>query len=339
MVQYNNLLKRQMKKCNLTLRQEEELLKLLEIVNETYLHFEEEMVLLERSIEISSREYNERIEDSKALQAQLIQNEKMACIGQLSAGIAHEINNPLGYVQSNMGTLKNYTNKIQDMYEFTKKMLEKQENINEGIFKEDCSKLKDFIKKNKIEFIFDDLFELVNESVNGLLRIEKIVKGLLNFSRKNDEGEMTMYDLNKGIKDTVIIANNEVKYHAQVVEEYGDIPTVKAFADEINQVILNLIVNAVHAIKSKDIHGTINIRTYCDEKMIYCDISDNGTGISEENLEKIFEAFFTTKPIGTGTGLGLSIAYDIINGKHKGILDVNSVLGEGTTFTMGLPIN
>lgn len=147
-----------------------------------------------------------------------------------------------------------------------------------------------------------------------------------------------MEDLNKGIKDTVTIANNEIKYDALVIENLRSIPVIPAVSGEINQVLLNLVVNAVHAIKSKGIKGLITICTYADSENVYCEISDDGEGIPEEYIGKIFEPFFTTKPVGTGTGLGLSIVHDIIVNKHKGKIDVESIRGQGTTFRFALPI-
>lgn len=340
MKEYNSLLMRQIKKANLNLTENsnEEIEKLLDLINEAYFDFEEEKMLLERSIDISSKEYQESIEASHKLQSQLIQNEKMAGIGQLSAGIAHEINNPLGFIQSNLETLNKYMNKIKEMCKQNKQILVDAERLEFEELKEECRKFNEYIKVNKLEYIIDDLSDIMMETSEGLSRISKIVNSLLGFSRQCFEGELVDYDMNKGIKDTITIANNEIKYHAKVVEKLEDIPIIKAYSGEVNQVILNLIVNAAYAIKSKVNQGTITVHTYSDKDYVYCEISDDGIGISEAVIKKIFEPFFTTKPVGSGTGLGLSISYDIIVNKHHGQIMVNSTPLEGTSFIIKIPI-
>ncbi|MFA9465055.1 MAG: sensor histidine kinase [Velocimicrobium sp.] len=340
MKEYNSLLQRQIKKANLNGMDhlDKELEKLLDLVNEAYFDFEEEKALLERSIDISSREYQESIEASHKLQLQLIQNEKMAGIGQLSAGIAHEINNPLGFIQSNIETLNNYMNRVQDAYQLNKRMIDDTDSFQLEELRQECQKVKKFIKANKLEYVFDNLSDIMTETLSGLTRINEIVNSLLGFSRQSLDAELVEYDMNKGIKDTVTIANNEIKYHAKLVEKLEDIPIITVYSGEINQVILNLIVNAAYAIKSKGKQGTITVHTYSDTDYVYCEISDDGVGIPEAITKKIFEPFFTTKPVGSGTGLGLSISYDIIVNKHHGQIMVDSTMGEGTTFIIKLPL-
>ena len=306
-------------------------------VNEAYISQDKDRSLLERSIDISSREYNENMDKIRMLQSQLVQQEKMAGIGQLSAGIAHEINNPLGYTQSNLDTLKKYLDRI-------KVFLESLQSFESLLPAKNNQALQDFItnlhacrKKNKIDVIYDDIEDIIGESINGLSRIEKIVKSLLGFSRTSISSELEDYDLNKGIKDTLAIANNEIKYFAKIVEDLGTIPYVKAAGGSINQVLLNLILNAIHAIKEAPQEGILTLKTFEKSGYICCEITDNGTGIPKTILEHIFTPFFTTKPIGMGTGLGLSIAYDIIVSKHGGRIEVESQLGKGTTFTILLP--
>lgn len=278
------------------------------------------------------------MDKTKKLQSQLLHNEKMAGIGQLSAGIAHEINNPLGYVQSNMETLKNYLKKMEQLYELIKPLTYELKPITLEECQENVKKIHQFVTSSKLDFIFSDLEEITNETASGLQRIEKIVKSLLGFSRKGVDNEFSEYDLNKGIRDTLNIANNEVKYYAEVKEDLARLPLVSAMYGEINQVLLNLIVNAAHAIKSKKIQGQILIRTYIEGDCVVCEIRDNGIGIPQDHLNRIFEPFFTTKPVGTGTGLGLSIAYDIIVNKHHGKIEVSSEVGLGTSFAIRLPI-
>lgn len=306
-------------------------------VNEAYLSQDKDRSLLERSIDISSREYNENMEKIRMLQSQLVQQEKMAGIGQLSAGIAHEINNPLGYTQSNLDTLRKYLDKIKVFLE-TLKSFEKilPTETNEAV-QEFIANIHALRKRNKIDVISDDIGDIIGESIIGLNRIEKIVKSLLGFSRTSISSEIEDYDLNKGIKDTLAIANNEIKYFATVVEYLGEIPYVKAAGGSINQVLLNLILNAVHAIKETSQQGILTLKTFEKDGSICFQITDNGAGIPKENFEHLFTPFFTTKPVGMGTGLGLSIAYDIIVHKHAGRIEVESELGVGTTFTVILP--
>ncbi|MDK2807568.1 MAG: two-component system, NtrC family, sensor kinase [Clostridiales bacterium] len=209
---------------------------------------------------------------------------------------------------------------------------EAQANQKEAILK--------YAKEKKIEFILEDIPEIMSETQEGVQRIERIVKSLLGFSRTSQSQEWMEYDLNKGVQDTLTIANNEIKYYAKAVTRLGKVDLIRANAGEINQVILNLLVNASYAIKSKNEpldQNCIKISTTSDTKYAYLEIEDTGSGIPDSIKERIFEPFFTTKPVGTGTGLGLSIAHDIIVNKHKGQLQVESKRGIGTKFIIMLP--
>lgn len=334
----HRLLNRQLKNHLTGIEITQELKDFIGSVNQAYINQDKDRKILERSVDISSREYNETMEKIRLLQSQLVQQEKMAGIGQLSAGIAHEINNPLGYTQSNMDTLKSYLDKIK-FFLGTVKTLEDTLDIedNEAISKVIAS-MKESRKNNKIDLIYDDIDDIINESIIGLSRIEKIVKSLLGFARTSIHSELNDYDLNKGIKDTLAIANNEIKYCAAVVEDLGAIPYIKAAGSSINQVLLNLILNAAHAIKETGQQGVLTIKTFVKNESVFCEITDSGIGIPKENFDHIFTPFFTTKPVGMGTGLGLSIAYDIIVNKHSGRIEVQSQLGKGTTFTLILPL-
>jgi len=333
----HRLLKRQIKNHLDNIELTAELQSFISAINQAYITQDKDRSLLERSIDISSKEYNESMEKIRMLQSQLIQQEKMAGIGQLSAGIAHEINNPLGYTQSNLATLQKYLDKIKDF-------LDTLNNIESTLQTEPTDDVLNILKtirtsqkKNKINIISNDIEDIIGESITGLNRIEKIVKSLLGFARSSTS-EFEDYDLNKGIIDTLAVANNEIKYVATVVEEPGDIPHIEAAGGSINQVLLNLIINAVHAIKDTSNKGIITLKTFEKNDSVYCSITDNGIGISKENLDSIFTPFFTTKPVGTGTGLGLSIAYDIIVNKHAGEIKIESEEGKGTTFILRLPI-
>ena len=343
MIDYNLLLQRQIKKSNLTQAElsSAALLRFIDMVNDAYFEVDEEKKLLERSIEISSKEYQSHIEKMKNLQAQIIHNEKMAGIGQLSAGIAHEINNPLGFVQSNFETLKKYLKRIDEMLNFCQEVFDSFDGLTLEDFRGKSKSIKEYKQTNKMANVLRDIPDIMSETEDGLSRMEKIVKSLLGFARKGVESDICEYDLNKGIIDTLTIANNEIKYYAEIITEFGNIPFVEVYTGEINQVILNLLVNATHAIKSKgSLHkdGRITITTYADGNHVICEIKDNGIGIPKELEDRIFEPFFTTKEVGKGTGLGLSIAHDIIVEKHKGKIKVESVPQEGTKFIIQLPI-
>ena len=339
MDKYHKLLKRQLSKYIDQDEIPENLKPFLDTVNSAYNEFEKDKVLMERSIEISSREYKENLKKIEKLQAQIAHQEKMAGIGQLSAGIAHEINNPLGFVKSNMSTLESYTSKIKNLLDLLKIVEKDIQEYDIELYEKAFLEINEYKKKKKIAFVFDDMEDTVSECKDGINRIENIVKSLLGFARGASSSAFSEYEINKNIKSTITIAYNEIKYCADVEENFGDVPKVKAIAGEINQVLLNILVNAAHAIKFKGIRGKIKISTYCENNYVKCEISDNGMGISKENMSNIFTPFFTTKPAGIGTGLGLSISHDIIVNKHLGSIEVNSKLGEGTTFIISLPMD
>lgn len=279
------------------------------------------------------------------LKSQLAQADKMACIGYLSAGIAHEINNPLGFVSSNFNTLKKYLDKFTEYiteYRELKKTLEVGE--SEAILAE-IADINALEAKNKIDFILKDLDGLYIDTDEGINRIKNIVVTLKDFLYEGRNNSFGDYNINKGIEDTLVIVKNEIKYNVNIIIElFEKIKITKANSGEINQVLLNIIINASHAIKEKyeknnEFQGIIKIITKSDEEFVYCSIEDNGIGISEENMIRVFNPFFTTKPIGVGTGLGLSISYDIIVNKHNGNIKIESNLGKGTKFIITLPVN
>jgi len=336
---FHKLLKRQLVKYIGEEEIPENFKSFIDAVNSAYIEFEKNKILMERSLEISSREYNENLQKIEKLKIQVISQEKMAGIGQLSAGIAHEINNPLGFVKSNMYTLEKYKDKIKNLLELTFEVEEYIKNNHKDLYEANFSEIVEYKNKNKINLIIDDMDGLVSESKDGINRMETIIKSLLGFARKASSSEFNEYDINSNIKSTITIAHNEIKYYANIEENLEEVPIIKALEGEINQVLLNMLVNASHAIRLKGIQGTIKIHTYVDNNYVKCEITDNGVGISDKNIDNIFNPFFTTKPVGVGTGLGLSISYDIIVNKHSGNIEVNSNLGEGTTFIISLPIN
>jgi signal transduction histidine kinase len=247
----------------------------------------------------------------------------------LAAGIAHEINNPVGFVNSNMGALRNYVDTLVNVIDGYDKVLGTLP-VNAAI----AASIAQLKKQADLEFLKEDVIQLVKESMDGLTRVKDIVQSLKDFSHVG-ETDWQFADLHHGIDSTLTIANNEFKYKAVVVREFGTLPLVKCLASQLNQVFMNLIVNASHAIKES---GIISIRTGCEGDWVWIEVGDNGAGIPAENLTRIFEPFFTTKPIGKGTGLGLSLSYNII-AKHGGSIEVESEIGRGTRFTIRLPVN
>lgn len=295
---------------------------------------------LQEELKESNEELQKALEELQRTQNHMIQQEKLAGIGQLAAGVAHEINNPLGFVMSNFETSKNYFEKYKRILDAFRELKDGLLNSGDKNIEIKISYINDLQRKENMQFITEDLEDLFKDSKEGLERIGKIIMGLRLFSRVDQQNDVSEYDLNEGIQNTLTVANNEIKYYADVEENLQNIPIVQANGGQINQVLLNLIVNAVHAIKSKGTEemGLIKISTRCDDKFIYCCIEDNGEGIAADNLNKIFDPFFTTKSIGKGTGLGLSVSYDIIVNKHGGELQVKSTQGVGSSFIIKIPI-
>ena len=265
--------------------------------------------------------------DLKSTQAKVVQQEKMASIGQLAAGVAHEINNPMGFISSNLGTLGKYIERMSDFIQA------KSESIESMPDKEIAEALREKRKTLKLDYILEDGRELIKESLDGAERVRTIVKNMKSFSRV-DEAECKPADINECIVSTINIVWNELKYKASLIKELGDIPLTGCHPQQINQVIMNLLVNASHAIEER---GEITVRTWHENASIYISISDTGCGMTPEVINRIFEPFYTTKEVGKGTGLGLSITYDIVK-SHNGEITVESEPGKGTTFTVRLPI-
>ncbi|MEI7456064.1 MAG: GAF domain-containing protein [Nitrosomonadales bacterium] len=270
------------------------------------------------------RALNKKLEEA---QSHLLQSEKMASLGQLSAGVAHELNNPIGFVYSNMGTLEVYLNdifSINSAYE----ALEQESAANSPAL-EHVHQLKRTVD---YDYIKQDIFQLMSQSKDGLARMRKIVQDLKDFSHVGEEG-WQWSDLHKGLDSTLNIVWNELKYKCQIVKEYGTIPQVYCMASQINQVFMNLLVNAGQAIQNS---GVITIRTGVEQDSVWIEIADTGKGMTPEQMKHIFEPFYTTKPVGEGTGLGLSLSYGIIQ-KHNGRIEVKSEIGRGTVMRIWLP--
>ena len=273
------------------------------------------------------RELNRKLEEA---QNQLLQSEKMASLGQLAAGVAHELNNPIGFVRSNVTTLKGYLDSLFGIIQAY------DTKAAESMPPEALAALAAIKQREDFDFLHEDIFQLLAESQDGLTRVQDIVQNLKDFSRVGESG-FGWADLHACLDSTLNIIWNELKYKCTVVKHYDEtLPQVHCIASQLNQVFMNLLVNAGHAIAEK---GEITITTrQTPDGTVQVAISDTGCGIAAEHLPHLFEPFFTTKPIGKGTGLGLSITYGII-GKHKGSIDVSSEVGKGTTFTVNLPVD
>jgi two-component system NtrC family sensor kinase len=286
---------------------------------------------LQRVNEELAREQEEQrklIRQLEETHHQLLQSEKLASIGQLAAGVAHEINNPIGFVNSNLSTLKNYADELLqliDAYAAAEPLL--NESSPEKLHLERLKQSTD------LDYLREDIVNLIAESIDGASRVRRIVQDLRDFSRIG-EVVREWADLHAGLESTLNLVANEIKFKAEVVREFGTLPLVECIPSQINQVFMNLLVNAAHAISG---HGTITLRSGSDNEQVWLAVSDNGCGIAPEHLARIFDPFFTTKPIGKGTGLGLSVAYGIIE-KHGGRITVDSQPGQGSTFTIWLPL-
>ncbi|MDP5240400.1 ATP-binding protein [Uliginosibacterium sp. 31-16] len=263
-------------------------------------------------------------------QQQLVQNEKLASIGQLAAGVAHEINNPIGYVFSNFGSLQTY---LADLLRLIDAYVQAEPDICNDSLRAELATLRQSID---LDYLKTDLLDLMRESREGIERVRKIVQDLKDFSHVDASADWQWVDLHRGLESTLNVVNNEIKYKADVVREFSVLPQIQCLPSQLNQVFMNLLVNAAHAIKP-EARGTIRVRTGAENEHVWIEISDNGCGMSPEVMSRIFDPFFTTKPVGKGTGLGLSLSYGIVH-KHHGKIEVCSTPGEGTTFRITLPV-
>jgi two-component system NtrC family sensor kinase len=252
----------------------------------------------------------------------------MSSIGQLAAGVAHEINNPIAFIVSNLVTLKRYVAALSEYFRHIERLLTLHCSAEAQRLIENVSESLDILT------ILDDIDPLIAESSEGADRVKRIVRDLKNFARV-DDNSFEWSDLNECVQSTINIVRNEIKYVSELNLELGEIPHVSCSRHQISQVILNLLVNAAHSIKNQ---GSITVTTAHEGDYVLLSVKDNGCGMSAEVQKRIFEPFYTTKEVGKGTGLGLSISYSIIQ-KHHGEILVESEPGVGTTFTVKLPIN
>lgn len=263
----------------------------------------------------------------KNAQEQAIQSEKLASIGQLAAGVAHEINNPIGYVSSNLATLQDYVSKLfgaVNAYAAQAQARDESAALESERIRRDA----------EIDFLSTDAPQLIRESREGIDRVCKIVRDLKDFSRRDRNEAWVNADVHQGLESTLNIVSNQIKYKAQIVKTFGDLPLIECLPSELNQVFLNILMNAGQAVQQ---NGLITVSTGWAGDKVWIAIGDDGEGIPSDVLPRIFDPFFTTKPVGTGTGLGLSISYGIV-AKHHGTIEVTSVPHQGTLMRVELPV-
>lgn len=292
-------------------------------------HLEDLVARRTADLERAGTALQQEIDERKQLENQLVQSEKLASLGQLAAGVAHEINNPIGFVASNLGSLGGYLQQIGQM-------LSAYRQSEEAIAAPEVRKRLQSLRESiDLDFLQEDIPLLIKESREGIGRVEQIVKDLKNFSRVDSDQQWQLADLQQGIDSTLNIVANEIKYKADLVKDFHELPPIECLPSQLNQVVMNLVVNAAQAIGPE--RGTITLRNGVDGEHVWLEVSDTGCGIDAQHLQKIFDPFFTTKPVGKGTGLGLSLSYGIVK-KHGGQISVRSQPGVGSTFRVELPI-
>ncbi|MBF8795455.1 hybrid sensor histidine kinase/response regulator [Pseudomonas monteilii] len=277
----------------------------------------------------ASEALQSEIDERKQLESQLVQSEKLASLGQLAAGVAHEINNPIGFISSNLGTLDGYFQQLS-------RMLDAYRTAETALGDSDTAqRLRQLREQIELDFLLEDIPLLIRESKEGIGRVSQIVKDLKDFSRVDTQQQWQWANLQQGIESTLNIVASELKYKADLIKEYQPLPDIECLPSQINQVVMNLVVNAAQAMGPE--RGTITLRTGQQGDSVWIEVADTGAGIAPQVLPKIFDPFFTTKPVGQGTGLGLSLSYGIVK-KHGGDISVNSTVGAGTTFRVQLPL-
>ncbi len=290
---------------------------------------------LESQVQHRTRDLSAALVDLKESQAQLVQSEKMASLGQLVAGVAHELNTPLGYARSNSEIVRGSLADIRQLCAVQGKALEllSAEGASEAEIGEALSEAEAARQNTPAEELLGDLDNLLGDTDYGLMQIADLVSSLKDFSRV-DRSRTDLFDLNAGVDSALKICNSQLKGRIEVERLYGTLPEIECSPSQVNQVFLNLINNAAQAIEGE---GVITITTAAEKNGVVVKVSDTGSGMSEEVKKRIFEPFFTTKPVGKGTGLGLSIVFRIVE-EHGGRIGVESVPGEGTTFSLHLPL-
>lgn len=305
----------------------EEVNKLMETYNQMADNLQTLYTELENKVKERTQELESTNEELKSAQAMMVHSEKMRSLGQLVAGITHEINNPINFIHGNMIHLKSYSAALIDIISL-------YESCENDLSEEKKQELKKMKEKIELDFIKEDLPMLIKSCNEGTERTKNIILDLKNFSRL-DEMVINEIDLPKEIDTTLNILHNKIKDKVEIIKEYEeDIPRVEGYGGQLNQVFMNILDNASYAIKER---GTIYIRLQKSENDVIIEFEDTGCGMNKEQLGKIFDPFYTTKPVGSGTGLGMSISYKVIQ-KHNGLITVDSVEGKGTKFRIQLPV-
>jgi len=314
---------------------EAEQLDKLEAVKENERLIKEQNIFLEDMVKSRTEELELTLKNLQNTQTQLVNQEKMASLGQLTAGIAHEINNPINFVSSNISPLK------RDLKDILELMDVYREKGKLEFSKESKEEIDEMEEEIEFDYLLEEVEQLLNGMEDGAKRTVEIVRGLKIFSRV-DEQDVKEVDLREGLDSTLILLNSTISGRIKLTKNYEDIPMVECLAGKINQVFMNIIGNAIHALLDHPIEGRepeLTISTHLQDEMVIIEIKDNGVGMPIKVKEKIFEPFFTTKAVGQGTGLGLSIVYTIIVENHKGTIKVDSEQGVGTVFYITLPVN
>ena len=300
----------------------------------------QELYLRNQKIAEQSRHLQKQVLELQETRQQLVQSEKMAVIGQLAAGVAHEINNPVGFIASNLDTLSDYMVELRELFEMQAQALEttstkgsKNGDLSDTATISSLDNLRAFTHKVNPNFLLPDIDQLIGDSIEGAERVKQIVADLSDFSYLS-ELQASPEDINTLLQKTINIASSELKYKADIELYLAEIPAVVCHGGKVGQVFLNLLVNAAQAIKER---GLITVSTGREGEMVWIEISDNGCGIAEKDLAKIFDPFFTTKEIGKGTGLGLHVVKGAID-MHGGEIHVSSKEGCGASFRVLLPI-
>ncbi len=302
----------------------------LELANAEVRQAQSALQLANQSLELRVQERTHdlaaAVQRLEQTQGQLLQSEKMAAVGQLAAGVAHEINNPIGFVTSNVSTLSQNVKQLLAL-------LDVHQSVTAALPAAQRDAVAAAMQQADLGYLKEDIPNLINESLDGLSRVKRIVSDLREFSRA-DDGQWAAADLNATLERALSVAANELKYKATVVKQLEPLPDVTCIAAQINQVLVNLLVNAGQAIDDK---GIITVRSGAQDDQVWLEVSDTGCGMPPEVQKRIFEPFYTTKPVGKGTGLGLSVSWEIIQ-RHHGTLGVRSTPGEGTAFRLSLPL-
>ena len=329
----HSLLKRQLKKCYGDRPVPDQMALFLEAVNRAYFDADNDLKLIENAMNYSSEELLKANVDIREAQDHLIQSEKLASIGQLAAGVAHEINNPMGFISNNVEMLERYVVdyvNILKMVEDLKRVIVEGNMVNAKVI---VKKIEEYENQIDMGYVQKDVGKLLHFTKKGIDRVQQIVMDLRTFAHSGTD-KMAQEKIEDVIDGILTIVHNELKYKVELRKDYGVTPLILCSSQRLGQVFVNLLVNACQAIEEK---GMIGIKTYERNGYVYVEVRDTGRGIEPQYLNKIFDPFFTTKSVGQGTGLGLSVSYDIIK-KHRGKISVESQLGKGTTFTVMMPV-